>query len=90
MRNYVGTTGLKPADNIWLEISGLSNNAKIELIKRISESLLNGNDAALRKDRKNRFLALAGSWNDDAYSDKMDRAALSLRDGKINREFSFD
>lgn len=90
MRNSVDTVCSVPADNIWLSISGLSSKAKIELIRRISESLLDTKDKNLKNDSRNRFLALAGSWNDDADSEKMDHAALGLRDCKISRDFSFD
>ena len=89
MSNMYGTIAPMPIDDIWHSISNLSNNAKVELIKRLSESILSSNSKPVKSERE-KFLSLAGAWNDDAKADDMDKAALSLRNDKITRNLFFD
>lgn len=92
MGNLTGTIASAPIDNIWSSISNLSNKAKLELIKRLSESMLRSANIGNSEVRKReRFLSLAGAWNDDPKADEMDKAALSARNEIMDtRNISFD
>lgn len=75
-----------PIDSIWRQINKMSDTLKIQLINKISASLLHKDIADTKVSKKEEFLALAGSWNDDVNAEAMDRAALS-RETEVTRNF---
>ena len=90
MRNMPATTiSTSALDSIWAEISKLNDNIKIELINRISSSMLHHSNTNEKKMKKERFLSLAGAWNDDKDGDAMDKAALD-RNSPETRNYLFD
>jgi hypothetical protein len=83
------TLSTSPVDSVWRQINKMSDTLKIQLINKISASLLHKEATESKVNKKERFLALAGSWNDDAKAEAMDRAALS-RETEVTRNFNFD
>ena len=80
------TLSTSPVDSVWRQINKMSDTLKIQLINKISASLLHKEATESKVNKKERFLALAGSWNDDAKAEAMDRAALS-RETEVTRNF---
>ncbi|MGN1255318.1 MAG: hypothetical protein ACI4T9_12115 [Prevotella sp.] len=78
-----------PIDSIWRQINKMNDTLKIQLINKISASLLHKDIADNKVNKKEKFLALAGSWNDDANAEAVDRAALN-RETEVTRNFNFD
>lgn len=89
MSNVTNAWQASPIEVLWKEISHLSDTVKIQLIGRISESLLR-DDAAKKKAARDSFLSLAGSWNEDVKAAEMDKAAMDRHGATLTRNFSFD
>lgn len=89
MEANISSLPTSPIDVLWGSISHLSDRVKIQLIGRLSDSLLHSDAEKSKKDARNSFLALAGSWNDDAKADDMDKAALDRHSTPLTRNFDF-
>lgn len=89
MRYDVNVMPLSPIDALWRNLSSLSDSIKVQLICRLSESLLHKPEVKDDTVRQS-VMALAGAWNDDEDSEAMDEAALNRHSTATTRNFNFD